>query len=365
MSEPLPPLVSAARSAWPLDRWRDVTVLIGVSGGADSVALLRALHELRRLDQASAEATPPRGSLIVAHFQHGTRPGAAEDAVFVERLAAELGLPFVSGQRQAATLEEQANAAEVAGAKSPPHAEESLRQARYAFFIQAARQQGARYVALAHTADDQAETVLHRIIRGTGLRGLAGIPFARGLVHGVTIVRPLLAVSRADVLNYLKSVRQAYRVDPTNADENYTRNALRHSLIPQLEARFNPRVREALARLAAGADEALAALDELAEQALAAGVLFPLPQQGVDQVALNRTALRNWPDDIVRRVGIKLWERQGWPLQGMGDVHWRRFTRLVRAELFHAQTVSEVLPGDIHAQADAERLTLRRRAASS
>jgi len=167
--------------------WNDVGVVVAVSGGADSVALLRGM--------ASARSTlAGSGRLIVAHFNHGLR-GAESDAdqAFVEELAARFQLQCCS--------------ARAAPAGSGHVAEEAARNQRYAFLLQTASTQGARVVATAHTADDQIETVLHRVVRGSGLSGLAGIPFTRSLSEAVALVRPLLHYRRAEILAYLTARR--------------------------------------------------------------------------------------------------------------------------------------------------------------
>ncbi len=329
---------------WANEAWMDVTVMAGVSGGADSVALLRALHELR---SARPEC---KGELCVAHFHHGVRASADLDADFVRQLASSLGLPFVLGRPQGDASDQLQNAA----GHSP--AEEDLRRARYEFFRQSANSLGARYLALAHTADDQVETVLHRIIRGTGLRGLSGIPERRELCHGVTVVRPLLRVTRQQVLDYLRQIGQAYREDPTNADQAYTRNALRHNLLPQLESQFNAEVRTALLRLANQADEAHQVLTDLAEDAMTAAVKFERDPADNDVVVLQRAALARLPDYIVRLVFVRVWERFHWPQQAMGENEWRR---LAAAVSDYEQATSDCLPGGIRMIVDKDVILLQ------
>ncbi len=212
----------------------DGTVVAAVSGGPDSVALLHALH---------GEGV----AVHVAHLHHGLRGAAADaDAGFVAELAGELGLLATVG------------GAELGGG---PGLEERARVARREFLADVAAECGASWIALGHTADDQAETVLHHVLRGTGLRGLAGMR----PVHGA-FVRPLLAVRRAEVLAFLAATGAPYRVDATNADQEFTRNRIRHDLLPRLAAEYNPQVVDALNRLAAlaaDADEWVAA--EVAE----------------------------------------------------------------------------------------------------
>ncbi len=186
-------------------------VVAAVSGGADSVSLALALHGLRY-------------ELELAHVDHGTRPETGEDAAFVGQLAQALGVPF-----HALTC--------APGSGS----EDDLRQGRYAAF----EALGAPAIATGHTADDQAETVLLRVLRGTGLSGLSAIPPRRGVY-----IRPLLAVTRAEVLDYLSAREQPFRTDPSNASTDPLRNRVRHVLLPLLSSDFQPNIRRALTRLA-------------------------------------------------------------------------------------------------------------------
>ncbi|MGE5280152.1 MAG: tRNA lysidine(34) synthetase TilS [Deltaproteobacteria bacterium] len=207
-------------------------VVVGVSGGPDSVALLTALLEMN----ASLCLR-----LTVAHLDHHIRRGSDRDRVFVEDACRRLGLPCI-----ARTLPPAAGRS---------FSEDALRRRRYAFFEEACRIARARTLALGHTRDDQAETVLMRLLRGTGLSGLAGIlPVTqRGTIK---VVRPLLEVEREDILAFLKGRRLSWRRDPTNERKTYLRNRIRHDLLPRLEKEYNPALRETLAGLAvtAGAD---------------------------------------------------------------------------------------------------------------
>ncbi len=188
----------------------DTRVLVGVSGGRDSVALLRALVEL---------APRNRWRLRVAHFDHRLRSDSAQDAEFVAELAAELGLRITTG-----TWGE------------PQPGEDAARRARHAFLIDCAREHDCEVIALAHQLEDQIETVLMRLGRGTGPRGLAGIPWRR--TGPVDVVRPLLDCRRADLTAYLRSLEQAWREDPTNQDDTRTRNRVRRDMLPVLEQTF-------------------------------------------------------------------------------------------------------------------------------
>lgn len=203
------------------------TVLVAVSGGADSMALLYVLHDL----QVPVE---------VAHLDHGTRGGAsAEDAAFVKAAAEALGVPCHAFRRDVPREAAQANRT----------FEEYARDVRYAFLVATARDRACAVIATAHHADDQAETVLMRIIRGTSLRGLAGIPPVRH-TEGIRIVRPFMALSRSQILAWCIERGIAYRHDQSNDDTRHLRNRVRHDLLPHLETTYNPRVKEALVRLA-------------------------------------------------------------------------------------------------------------------
>ena len=150
------------------------------------------------------------------------------DADFVAELAASLGLPFDLGQWRP---------------KRAGHFESDARCARYAWLTEVARARGASAVAVGHTCDDQAETILHRIVRGTGLRGLAGIPSRRRLATDppIALVRPLLRVSHAAICEHLAALAQPFREDETNADRTRTRVRIRHDLLPKLVLDYNPR----------------------------------------------------------------------------------------------------------------------------
>src|SRR5262245_36914671 len=188
----MPPLLAKLAADWPPETWRDVTVLVAVSGGADSVALARALYQLR---------APGEGRLVLAHYNHRLRGAESDgDQAFVEELGRQLAMPVAIGRQDGE--KERARAGETESAKS----EEALREVRYQFLVRTANETGTRYVATAHTADDQVETVLHNILRGTGLAGLAGIPRVRPLAGAATLIRPLLSVTRAEVIDYLASL---------------------------------------------------------------------------------------------------------------------------------------------------------------
>jgi len=201
-------------------------VIVAVSGGPDSMALLHVLWELRdRLGLA----------LEVAGVDHGLRPAAADELNLVRARAEALGLPFAS------------LAVDVARHRPGAGLQDAARRARLGALAALATERGARRVALGHQADDQAETVLFRIVRGTGLAGLQGIPYRRD-----PFVRPLLDLPRKEILRYLRRRSIPCVEDPSNADLRFARARIRHRHLPAL-AEENPRVAEALVALAAAA----------------------------------------------------------------------------------------------------------------
>jgi tRNA(Ile)-lysidine synthase len=266
--------------------------IVAVSGGADSVALLHACGF------ASAAIT-------VAHVNHQLRGAESDgDEEFVRDLCVNLGVPFRSTRIQL-----------------PSHTtgvEAAARHLRYQWLNELAAEIGAAWIATGHTANDQAETVLHRMIRGTGLQGLRGIASARQsppTAVGELVVRPLLKVSREEVLEYLHALNQPYRTDSSNADPRFTRNRIRAELLPLIET-FNPEAVAALCSLAEQADEAHAFIEQHARELLTraekprAGSTIILDRRSLESPLLIRAALR------------LIWEREGWPMGEMNHDHW-------------------------------------------
>lgn len=250
-------------------------LVVAVSGGTDSSALLVLLAEL----------APALGLLLhVAHFDHRLRPrSAAADAQYVADLA----------QRHGATIR-------LGRAERPPRSEDDAREQRYAFLRRVAREAGARAIATGHTRDDQAETVLLHLVRGSGITGLAAMRPKRD-----DIVRPLLPIGRAETMVLCRAAGLQPREDPTNRSLVPARNRIRHAVLPEL-ARINPQVHGALARLADAAaqvadETALAADVALAAATSAEGiVLARLP------AALRDEALaRAWRERTGRTLGAR------------------------------------------------------------
>ncbi len=306
--------------------------MVAVSGGGDSVGLLRVLHQL---------AGPLGLRLSVAHLDHGVRGEASRaDAAFVAALAGSLGLPFVLG---------------VWKPTRPGHFESDARRARYEWLIEAARVRGASVVAVGHTRDDQAETILHRIVRGTGPRGLAGIPFSRVLATGpqLTLVRPLLGVSRREVRDYLAALQQPFREDASNTDLSRTRARIRHDLLPKLAAEYNPKVALALVRLGSLASSFERAIEaDLRE--LEKSVVITRAQ---DCVVLKHGILRSIPAFQRAEVLRRVWRRAAWPEANMSASRWRRLAALVQNDEIPVVEVG----AHVEVSTESSFLVLRRR----
>ena len=341
-------------------------VVVGLSGGPDSVFLLYALHTL----QARMGFT-----LRAVHVHHGIRGAEADrDETFSEKLCAKLDIPF-----QAVHV-----AAPAYAAQHGLSLEEAARILRYEA-LEAARQQltqaTAAWIAVAHHLDDQAETVLHNLVRGAGLRGLAGMENRRNHV-----IRPLLSIKREDILKWLKQYDIPYVTDSTNADPHYTRNRIRSTVLPELRE-INPEASAHIAHSAALLREADAYFHALALQYVDAhatltvapdsanaidrsaharpkspalpGPPVPLPEPGASargttprppalaensaegateasgeatilrSIALPVTALREYPELVRQYVYSELLRRIGTPQKDWSAVHYRDIDRLI------------------------------------
>jgi tRNA(Ile)-lysidine synthase len=327
------PFLCKLETAWKPQEWRDLTVIVCVSGGADSVALLRGLASLR---------VDGPGKLVVAHFNHRLRGSASNaDETFTRALCEHLELALEVGSPNAQPTE----VAETS--------EAAARDARYAFFEDVAKTQGARFVATAHTADDQAETILHRIVRGTGVSGLGGIPRTRPLATGITMLRPLLTISRSEITVFLESLSQPFRDDASNRDLRFTRNRIRVELLPELTRDYNPQVRSALLRLGSLAADSQQVVLSLCSDVLDRCITW----QGADQVQVGCKPLAAFPPAVLREVLIALWKNLNWPQQEMGFDHWNRLAEMLQPGQSGKQ---HTLPGKIVAIRHEKNLQLTR-----
>jgi len=267
----------------------NAAVIAGVSGGADSVALLLALDELQRAEKLDLE-------IIVAHLDHKLRKNSALDAHWVQKLAKRLGYRSVVGSVDVARK----------AARGRQNVEQTGRRARYAFFADVLKKNRTHVVLTAHTLDDQAETVLLNLLRGAGMDGLAGIEPARQLVPGsdASLVRPLVKwARRRDTEAYCRARSAQFLNDEMNADERFARVRVRRQLLP-LMATFNPKIVDSLARMAELAREDRATLERKAVELLQAAMPFngktgmtkrlSIHGLSTSQAGLRRRALREW-----------------------------------------------------------------------
>jgi tRNA(Ile)-lysidine synthase len=374
-------LESRFTDAWAPVSWQGVTVLLAVSGGADSVALLRVMAAVRPQGPQGA------GRLAVAHLNHQWRGNESDaDEAFVIDLCRQLGVPCEVGR--VALGQPASNVGD--------GLEAAARAARYQFLGQTAARLGARYVVTAHTADDQAETILHRIVRGTGIGGLAGMARTRpldlplskteekkgsGVVSSTpvevdampakettpdplfvsasaTLTRPLLPFRRAELVAYLEDLGQPYRRDASNDDVRFTRNRIRHQLLPRLAEEFSPGVVEALLRLGTLAAEVQEVVDALVGDLFEQAVTIEGPQSAEVDAALAAKQSRY----VVRELLMSVWRAQTWPLRSMGFAQWEMLTDMLLAAAGNASSkpAKQAFPGNVLAAAGGGALRLTR-----
>jgi len=256
-------------------------LLVAVSGGQDSVCLLHILVRLQ---------VELKVELHVAHLNHQLRGAEAEaDSSFVSHLAHQLGIPATIGQCNVKAYQAQQHTS----------LEEAAREVRYTFLAQVADSIGADRVAVGHTTDDHIETILMHIIRGTGTRGLRGLlPSSQWHSSGsnLTIIRPLLRVSRQETATYCHNHQFIPRVDTSNLSLSSLRNRIRHQLLPQLRS-YNPRITEALLRTAHIAGDDLAFLDRESARLWAS-----VAQRQGDTIILNKEGFLQLPSALQRHL---------------------------------------------------------------
>jgi len=303
-------------------------VLAAVSGGPDSVALLHLLGELApRMDL----------TLGVAHLNHVLRPEAQDEADFVAALARDLALPFHCTAQDVAAYQERHGLS----------LEEAAREVRYAFYEKVAASAGYHKVALGHHRDDNAEMVLMNLLRGSGPLGLSGIPPVRGNL----IVRPLINLTRAQIMAYLQQGQLEYVTDVSNTDLRFTRNRVRHVLLPLIREEFNPNIFATLHRTATiMADEN--AWNESLADSLWDRILIAADNR---QLSLDLKVLADMPRAAVRRLLRRAIFQLAGSLRRITLDHVDRLNALMN----RAADARVDLPGLISAVKQADRLVLR------
>jgi len=278
-------------------------VLVAVSGGPDSVCLLRVLLSIKNMDL----------ELVVGNLDHGIRKrGSKADSAFVKKISKELGLPFVY-------KELNLNACK----KKKLSIEEKARAARYSFLVSAAKKYNCGIIATGHTLDDQAETAVMRFILGSSLKGMSGIPPVR-YENGLKIVRPLIRTEKKEIIQQLHAEGWPYREDHTNRDTKYFRNSIRHEVLPFLE-KYNPKIRRSLANLSDTMREDAAFLDAAKQKVFPGCVrsdIGPTKVKAKDMI-LQPAALR-------KEVFKELFTRAGGNVKKLTYRHWMDMDYFIR-----------------------------------
>ncbi|MBL8824238.1 MAG: tRNA lysidine(34) synthetase TilS [Planctomycetia bacterium] len=292
-------------------------ILLAVSGGPDSVCLLYAMMQL-----------VDKNTLHIAHYNHRLRGEASDaDGRYVESLCQQHGLHFHLGHSDQLSPQQSG-------------IENCARKLRYDWLTEVARQNGCNWVMTGHTMNDQSETVLHHLIRGTGWRGLRGIAPKRRLTitdHSIYVLRPLLTCTRQDVLDYLASHNITARHDASNDDIKFTRNRIRHQIMPQL-IEMNP---DAVNHLAEWADRARMVYRQIKTESRR---LFEtiIAFQSKERLALKLKLLERNSNTVMQEVLRGLFQSQNWPIDQMNHQRWKEVIEVCRG----TRTAVE-LPGRI------------------
>ena len=256
-------------------------ILVACSGGPDSMALLYLLQDIAKHRHTTYK-------IGVAIVDHCIRPESKDEVLWLQHQVEELGLPFYSATFDVPHL-----------SKEHKKSEETIgRQVRYQWLNEIAQSEGYDYISVAHHKDDQAESILAHIIRGSGLNGLTGMSVVQS-EYAIPVVRPLLDVTKENLLAYIGTKHISYCVDSTNEDVRYQRNRIRHRIIPELEA-VNPAVVDAIVRLGSSVNEDVMVISDLTSR-----TFDKLVSIDDDEVRISRRALRQEPLAIQRR----LWQR--------------------------------------------------------
>lgn len=310
-------------------------VLVAVSGGPDSVFLLIALKFL--------QAKLKLKKLIICNLDHGIRGReSSEDSLFVKKMAEDYDLGFI--HKKIAIMDKKPKGLST---------EEAAREERYKFFNAAAKAVKGNVVATGHTLDDQAETVLMRVIKGASLKGIVGISPVRD-ENGVKVVRPLFELEKKEIEKYLDERSIAYRIDSTNLEPVYFRNVVRKEVLPYLE-KYNPRLKRALCSLAEHLREDFEFIREAKKNALRK---MRYAQRDDRKLELKLKDIVIQPKAIQKEVLRDLLERSGGEVKRLSFRHWKDLERMIA----HSGKGSALdLPGDIRVTRTSTSLVFRER----
>lgn len=311
----------------PPTRYGQIPLVLAVSGGADSVALARLLHDCW---QQSPAANPRL--ITLAHFNHQLRGDDSDgDQRFVAQLADQLGVAHVSTTAASETAASETAASELPGSGSAVEStsgnEAVWRRQRYAFFLRVLQQTGSRCLLTAHQADDQVETLLQRLFRGSGPAGLCGIPRRRPLGSDFMVYRPLLGFTGEELRRGLSELGQLWREDHSNALPDHDRNWVRNQLLPLIRQRY-PQADQAIVRLIAGQNQWQQSVQQQAESWIEQRVVVG---GGVDAGVLwiRQSAVS---PAVTAAAIARLWDRLGWPRQSLDAAHYGQLHRRLSGE---------------------------------
>ncbi|MFA6079155.1 MAG: tRNA lysidine(34) synthetase TilS [Candidatus Omnitrophota bacterium] len=308
------------------------TVLVAVSGGPDSVFLLHTLNSLKRKLGIKR--------LIVCNMDHGLRgKESRDDSLFTKKIAAELGVDFIHKKVDLKSA-----------AKGKLSTEELAREARYSFFSEAAKKTGANVLATGHTLDDQAETILMRLVKGSALKGIVGILPVRES-EGLRIIRPILEIEKQVIKDYLDNKGISYRIDHTNLEPIYFRNIVRNEIIPFLE-KYNVRFKRVLFNLAEHLREDFEFIEE---ERLKAQRFITGKDGGAVEIRLKDLVIQ--PKALQKEILRDSLDRIGGEVKRLTFRHWKEMENFIKVK----RTGDRLdLPGGIRITRSADRLTFHK-----
>ena len=321
------------QQSFPPCGWAGFRTLVAVSGGPDSVALLHLLIRTGGNHE----------NLVVAHVNHQLRGADSDrDADFVSELCRTLGIRL------------RIRTVEPVDRKDNDGIEEAARRLRYACLREFAEAEGARLVLTGHTADDQAETILYRVIRGTGLRGLRGIPRSRPF-GPAALVRPLLGFRRQELLRYLDTLGLTYRWDKTNESLDFARNRVRHLVIPAA-LQVHPAAIDGVLRLGQTMQETYDFIRRQVQSVIDRCVI----SRDNRSVVIDREQLAHLDPFLIQEVLLDLWQSQSWPMRHLTRSHIVALRELIMSPPHQqARPVVLHLPGQIEFRLEEHRISLR------
>lgn len=281
---------------------RNSAILVAVSGGPDSVALLDGLTRLKREFSFS---------LAIGHFNHVQRKESDEEESFVVSLGRRYNVPTYVGRLDAPLKEGVGK-------------EAAMREERYNFLIETAKREGYPFIALAHHMDDQAETVILNLLRGAGIQGLKGM-MLKTVRDGVVLVRPLLEVNRKEIEDYIEHNKLEFRIDRSNYSSEFLRNKIRWELIPYLEGDFNPKIKERLSILAKVLGEEFDFISSLAQKQLEGLIIY----ESIDELMIGLSFL-DLHEALRRQVFRLAIKRLRSDLRQIDFRHYQEFVKMLK-----------------------------------